>query len=64
MLRPESRLAAVYPALTQVATRMETLTKRDWIVPVLDEVEYLFEVIPPGLQDLAAPITDELHGRL
>jgi hypothetical protein len=34
---------------------MDTLTQRNQIETVLDEVEYLFEVIPPELQDLAEP---------
>lgn len=50
--------------LNQVSTRMDTLTKRHEIETVLDEVEYLFEVIPPELQDLAEPIIEALRKRL
>lgn len=53
-----------YAYLNQVSIRMDTLTQRDEIETVLDEVEYLFEVIPPELQDLAEPIIEELRKRL
>ena len=43
---------------------MDTLTQRDQIETVLDEVEYLFEVIPPELQDLAEPIIEALRKKL
>ena len=53
-----------YTYLTRVSTKMETLTQREQIEPVLDELEYLVEVIPPELQDLAEPLIEELRGRL
>ncbi len=53
-----------YAYLTQVSIKMVSLTQRDQIETVLDEVEYLFEVIPPELQDLAEPIIEELRKRL
>ncbi len=53
-----------YAYLNQVSIRMDTLTQRDEIETVLDEVEYLFEVIPPELQNLAEPIIEELRKRL
>lgn len=53
-----------YAYLMQVSTKMDTLTKRQEIETVLDEVEYLFEVIPPELQDLAEPIIETLRSRL
>ena len=43
---------------------MDSLTEPGQIETVLDEVEYLFEVIPPELQDLAEPIIEELRRRL
>jgi hypothetical protein len=43
---------------------MDTLTQRDEIETALDEVEYLFEVIPPELQDLAEPIIQALRKKL
>ena len=53
-----------YAYLTQVSMKMDSLTQRDQIETVLDEVEYLFEVIPPELQDLAEPIIETLRKRL
>lgn len=53
-----------YAYLKQVSLNMDRLTQPDQIETVLDEVEYLFEVIPPELQDLAEPIIQELRRRL
>lgn len=53
-----------YAYLNQVSSKMDSLTQRDQIETVLDEVEYLFEVIPPELQDLAEPIITALRKRL
>ena len=53
-----------YRYLAEVARNMESYTERDQIETVLDEVEYLFEVIPPELQDLAEPIIETLRKKL
>jgi len=53
-----------YSYLAEVSRRIDTLTQRDQIETVLDEVEYLFEVIPPELQDLAEPIIEALRKKL
>ena len=53
-----------YSHLAEVARTIDTLTQRDQIETVLDEVEYLFEVIPPELQELAEPIIRALRGKL
>ena len=53
-----------YKHLAEVARTSDTLTQRDEIETVLDEVEYLFEVIPPELQDLAEPIIQALRKKL
>jgi len=53
-----------YSYLAEVSRVMDTLTQRDQIETVLDEVEYLFEVIPPELQDLAEPIILALRTKL
>lgn len=50
--------------LHQVATQMEQLTDRKEIETVLDEVEYLFEVIPPDMQDLAEQVIEQLRRKL
>ena len=42
-----------YAYMQQVAIKMDELTERDEIETVLDELEYLFEVIPPEMQDNA-----------
>ena len=43
---------------------MHELVTRDEIETVLDEVEYLFEVIPPELQDNAEELITRLRERL
>jgi len=53
-----------YTYLAEVSRSIDTLTQRDQIETVLDEVEYLFEVIPPELQDLAEPIIETLRKKL
>jgi len=53
-----------YSYLAEVSRVLDTLTQRDQIETVLDEVEYLFEVIPPELQDLAEPIIQALRKKL
>ena len=53
-----------YSYLVEVSGVMDTLTQRNQIETVLDEVEYLFEVIPPELQDLAEPIILALRKKL
>ena len=53
-----------YRYLAEVSRVMDTLTQRNQIETVLDEVEYLFEVIPPELQDLAEPIILALRKKL
>ena len=39
-----------YAYMQQVAVRMNELTSRNEIETVLDELEYLFEVIPPDMR--------------
>ena len=53
-----------YKYLAEVSRTIDTLRQRDQIETVLDEVEYLFEVIPPELQDLAEPIIEALRKKL
>jgi hypothetical protein len=53
-----------YSTLLEVSRVMDTLTQRDEIEVALDQVEYLFEVIPPELQDLAEPIIETLRKKL
>ncbi len=53
-----------YAYLNQVALTLDSLTRRDQVETVLDEVEYLFEVIPPEMQDQAESIIGALRKRL
>ena len=53
-----------YKYLAKVSRTIDALRQRDQIETVLDEVEYLFEVIPPELQDLAETIIEALRKKL
>jgi len=53
-----------YAYMQQVAARMHELTTRNEIETVLDELEYLFEVIPPELQDNAEKLISLLREKL
>ena len=53
-----------YAFMQQVARRLEQLNSRDEIVPVLDELEYLFEILPPEMQDNAEQLIAVLRARL
>jgi len=53
-----------YAYLQQVSMRMHELVTRAEIETVLDEVEYLFEVIPPDMQDNAEELITRLRDRL
>ncbi len=50
--------------LQEVARRLPGLTRRAEIEPLLDDVEYLFEVMPPEMQDPAYAIIDQLRAKL
>jgi hypothetical protein len=53
-----------YAYMQQVAVKMDELTGRDEIETVLDELEYLFEVIPPEMQDNAERLISLLRKKL
>lgn len=53
-----------YAYMQQVAVRMNELTASNEIETVLDELEYLFEVIPPELQDNAEKLIGMLREKL
>jgi hypothetical protein len=53
-----------YIHLAEAARTIDTLTQRDEIETVLDEVEYLFEVIPPELQEPAETLIGLLREKL
>lgn len=47
----------------EVARRLPSLTRRAEIETLLDDVEYLFEVMPPEMQDPAYAIIDQLRAK-
>lgn len=53
-----------YAYMQQVSVRLPELNSRSDIEPVLDELEYLFEVIPPDLQDGAEKLIGMLREKL
>ena len=53
-----------YAYMQQVAVKMDELTEREEIETVLDELEYLFEVIPPEMQDNAEKLIGLLREKL
>ena len=53
-----------YAYMQQVAGRMDQITERDEIETVLDELEYLFEVIPPDMQDNAEQLIGIMREKL
>ena len=50
--------------LQQVAGRLVQLTDRSEIETLLDEVEYLYEVLDPELQESAEQLIAQLRSRL
>jgi hypothetical protein len=53
-----------YSYMHEVAMRLPGLTGRDEIEEVLDKLEYLFEVIPPEMQENAETLIGLLRERL
>lgn len=53
-----------YSYMQQVALQLHELTGRRQIEEVLDELEYLFEVIPPEMQDPAEQLILILREKL
>jgi hypothetical protein len=53
-----------YAYMQQVSRSMDKLTDYTEIETVLDELEYLFEVIPPELQDNAEHLIGLLRSKL
>ena len=53
-----------YTYMQQVARRMPELNSRAEIEPVLDKLEYLFEAMPPDMQDGAEQLITMLRERL
>lgn len=53
-----------YITLAQIAARMKDMNTYEEVNAALDEVEYLFEVIPPELQDPAETLISQLREKL
>lgn len=53
-----------YAYLQQVASNLDNLATRDAVDRVLDEVEYLYEVMDPELHYLADDVISRLRERL
>ena len=53
-----------YAYMQQVSHRMHELNTRVEIETVLDELEYLFEAIPPDMQDGAEQLISMLREKL
>jgi len=53
-----------YAYMRQISLHMNELTTRSEIETVLDELEYLFEVIPPDMQDNAEKLISLLRQKL
>jgi hypothetical protein len=50
--------------MNKIAARLDELNTRESITEALDEVEYLFEVIPPELQEPAETLIALLREKL
>ena len=50
--------------MRDVARRLPDLNSRTEIEPVLDDLEYLFEVMPPEMQDPAYQLIDQVRAKL
>jgi hypothetical protein len=59
-------MSGITPYLTiqKIAGRIDDLNSYDAVNEALDEVEYLFEVIPPELQDPVEKLIDQLRTKL
>jgi len=53
-----------YAYMQQVAVTLDELTDRDEIETVFDELAYLFETIPPEMQDNAENLISLLRNKL
>jgi len=53
-----------YAYMQKISINMDTLTSRQEIETVLDEIEYLFEIIPPEMQDNAETLIELLRSKL
>lgn len=59
-------MAVVHPGryINEIARRMPELTGRDEIEEVLDRLEYVYEVVPPEMQDNVEKLIRMLRDKL
>ena len=59
-------MAVVHPDryINEIARRMPELTGRDEIEEALDRLEYVYEVVPPELQENVETLIRMLHEKL
>ena len=59
-------MAVIHPDryINEIARRMPELAGRDEIEEALDRLEYVFEVIPPEMQDNVETLIRMLHDKL
>ena len=53
-----------YTYMHEISLNMDNLISKKEIETVLDEIEYLFEVIPPEMQDNAEILIEMLRKKL
>jgi hypothetical protein len=53
-----------YAVMVTIAGELDRLTEHDEIVAALDEIEYLFEILPPEMQDSAEQLIHRLRYKL
>lgn len=53
-----------YRTLHDIARAVPGLVRRAEIESALDELEYLFEVMPPEMQEYAEPVIESLRRKL
>jgi hypothetical protein len=50
--------------LQQAAVALKDITERDELESILDELEFLYEVLDPELQAMADPLIEQYRKRL
>lgn len=64
MRRKSMRGVDPYGYLQELSGRLGALRERSEIEDALDDLEYLFEVMSPEMQELAEPVIGTLRSRL
>lgn len=53
-----------YVYINEMSINLDAMDNREEVLDVLDRLEYLFEVIPPELQDIAENLMVQLRIKL